>query len=147
MINFAPTNRLAVLLVGAAIAGALAPGASAKPSCWDDQVYVNPSTGFPTCAPTTSSSAEPSQPGSSSDLPSGYTRRYVGSTLTAVPIHPVTSTAGSKPAVDEPAGFDWPSAAIGAAATGALLLILLAGTVGVVRARRDPRTHRRAVGA
>jgi hypothetical protein len=147
MINFAPTRMLAVLLIGAALAGALAPGASAKPSCWDNHVYVNPSTGFPTCAPTTSSSAEPSQPGSSSDLPPGMTRGYVGSSLSVVPIDPVSSTAGSQPAIDESTGFDWPSAAIGAAAAGALLLILLAAAAGVVRTRRGPLARRRAVGA
>jgi hypothetical protein len=146
MINFAPTRGLAVLLAGAAMAGALTPGASAKPSCGDTHVYVNPSTGFPSCVSMTSSSSESSHRDDSADVPAGFTRRYVGSTLSVVPIHPVSSTAGSRQAIDEATGFDWPSAAIGAAAAGALLLILLAATVGVVRTRRGPLARRRAVG-
>lgn len=137
MINFAPNKRLAVLLTGAAVAGALAPGASAKPY---EQIYVNPSTGY------AFHTVQASQRDASSDLPPGYTRRYVGSSLSVVPVDEgATSSAASQPTVDEPGGLDWPSAAIGAAATGGLLLILLAATVSAGRTGHGPLAGQRAV--
>jgi hypothetical protein len=135
MIRFAPKKRLAVLLIGAAAAGALAPGASAKPH---EQIYVNPSTGY------ASHTIQSSQRDESSDLPPGYTRRYVGSSLSVVPVDEQSPVA-SQPTVDEPGGLDWPSAAIGAAATGGLLLILLAGTVSAGRTGHGPLAGQRAV--
>jgi hypothetical protein len=138
MIDFALNKRLAVLLMGAAFTGALVPGASAESAGSKDRIYVNPSTGFAT--------VHPSHRDASSDLPPGYTRRYVGSTLSVVPVHEATASAAPQPTVDEPSGFDWPSAAIGAAATGGLLLILMTAMVGAGRTGRGPLASQRAVG-
>ena len=140
MFNFAVNKRLAALLIGAAFTGALAPGASAESAGPKDQIYVNPSTGF--ASPTSPSS----QRDAASDLPPGYTRRYVGSTLSVVPVREATASAAPQPTIDEPSGFDWPSAAIGAAATGGLLLILLTAMVGAGRTGRGPLAGQRAVG-
>lgn len=140
MIDFALNKRLAALLIGAAFAGALAPVASAKPGDASDRVYVDPGSGF--ASPT----GQSSQRDASSDLPPGYTRRYAGSSLSVVPVHEATTSAAPQPTIDEPSGFDWPSAAIGAAATGGLLLILLTAMVGAGRTGRGPLAGQRAVG-
>ena len=140
MLNFALNKRLVALLIGAAFTGALAPGASAESAGPKDQIYVNPSTGF--ASPTSPSS----QRDAASDLPPGYTRRYVGSSMSVVPVHEATGSPAPQPTIDEPSGFDWPSAAIGAAAIGGLLLILLAATVGAGRTGRGPLAGQRAAG-
>jgi hypothetical protein len=44
-------------------------------------------------------------------------------------------------------GFDWASAAIGAAAGGGLVLLVVAGTVGMARRGRGPLVRRGALPA
>jgi hypothetical protein len=60
--------------------------------------------------------------------------------------HEATSSPAPQPTIDEPSGFDWPSAAIGAAAIGGLLLILMGATVGAGRTGRGPLAGQRATG-
>lgn len=157
MISSARHTRLAAALASAAVAAALAPTASAnhgpnvpRPH---DGIYVNPSTGFATSVsparaeariyvnPSTgfaSKTVEKPQRGGSSELAPGYTRRYVGSSLSVVPKRAVTRSATSQPVPTDqpgPAGFDWPSAGIGAAAISGLLLLILGATFGISKRR------------
>jgi hypothetical protein len=147
MLNFALNKTLAVLLIGAAFTVALAPGAFANPAGSSDQIYVNPSTGFASPMPqsTHDATSSPGNPAGSSD------QIYVNpSTGFASPMpqstHEATSSPAPQPTIDEPSGFDWPSAAIGAAAIGGLLLILMGATVGAGRTGRGPLAGQRATG-
>jgi hypothetical protein len=110
--------KLAAAVIGVSAAAALPPVAFSFPEDTGtassyQPLYVNPSTGYPSSLPTPASNASvsaatPAEPEALADQPS--------------------STAG----------FDWPSAAIGAGAGAALLLMLLGATIGVGRRGRRP---------
>jgi hypothetical protein len=132
MIHSTRNRRLATLFVAAAGLGALAPGAgsASNASAAQDQFYVNPSTGYATPAPT----------GSRAD-----SMEYRGNAATGGYASPKSSSVEPQPAVDQPAsptGFDWPSAGIGGAAVGGLLLVLLAAHVGMGSRGRGPLVRR-----
>jgi hypothetical protein len=113
--------RLAAVLIGAALAAALAPGAPA--ATWE-QLHVNPSTGFPsTPTPVTAQGSGSGADQVASSRPSD-----------PAPARDDASTSGS---------FEWFSAAIGAVAATALLLALLAVTGAL--GQRHLRIGRRAV--
>lgn len=109
---------LAAIVIGTAVAGSLAPAASAGSE--REQLYVNPSTGYVTPAP-----------------PAGETVQVNPSTGYASVSDPSASdaVAAIEPAAAAPAssGFDWTSAGIGAAAGGGLVLVLMLSlaTIGV----------------
>lgn len=128
MIRSARNNKIATVLIGAVLAGALAPAASANQAGdtpAEPPIYVNPSTGYPSSLPTPEDEIQ---------------------------VNPSTGYASvakdePQPAVAEPqspSGFDWPSAAIGAAAGTALLLTLLAATVGIGSRGQGSPLRRRA---
>jgi hypothetical protein len=129
MLHSTRHTRLATLLTAAAGLGPLAPGASALPY---EQIYVDPSTGYATPAPT----------GSRAD-----SIEYRGDAATGGYASAKRSSVELPPAVAEPAsasGFDWTSAGIGAAAVGGLLLIVLATTVAMGSRGRGPLVRRGA---
>jgi hypothetical protein len=108
-------TRLAGILVGMAVAGALVPGAAAGAevsSAPREQLYVNPSTGF----------ASVGEPPASKPIA----------------LAPSPEQAGTPEASD---GFDWASAGIGAAAGAGLVfaLMLSLATVGVGGLARTTR--------
>jgi hypothetical protein len=115
MSHSATKTKLAAVLIAAALAALPAAGASAHrgtvPSPPSEEIYVNPSTGYPSSLPATNDE---------------------------INVNPSTGFAAESSPADEPrpaageapssTGFDWPSAAIGAAGGTALLLMLLAAT-------------------
>jgi hypothetical protein len=124
MTRIATKTRLAAALMSVAVAMAFSTAASAH-----TQVSVNPSTGY------------------ASDAPAPDRENYVNPS-TGFPGSKAaepTSPAAPLPASEEPssgAGFDWPSAGIGAAGGTALILVLLAFTVGKSRRGRGPLVPR-----
>ena len=130
MIPHAATTRVASLLTAAAVAAALAAGASAGSPAQEDEIYVNPSTGFASTMPQTGPKVyvNPS---------TGFAS---GANASSSSSDEVTISQLPQPALAEPAqgGFDWPSAGIGAAAAGGLVLLLLAAVVGLGRRGRRP---------
>ena len=123
----ARNTRLAALVIATAVAGSLAPAAAAS----SETLYVNPSTGYATPAPSTRETVQvnPSTGYASAGQPST-------TPLAATPrsIEPTTAAESSS-------GFDWASAGIGAAAGGGLVLVLTlsAATVGLGGPRRARR--------
>ena len=119
--------RLAALVIATAVAGSLAPGAAAS----TDMLYVNPSTGYATPAPSTRETVQVNPS-------TGYAS--VGQPSTT-PLAPTPGSIESPTAAEASSGFDWASAGIGAAAGGGLVLVLtlLAATVGVGGLRRAQR--------
>jgi hypothetical protein len=119
--------RLAALVIATAVAGSLAPGAAAS----TDMLYVNPSTGYATPAPSTRETVQVNPS-------TGYAS--VGQPSTT-PLARTPGSIESPTAAEASSGFDWASAGIGAAAGGGLVLVLtlLAATVGVGGLRRAQR--------
>jgi hypothetical protein len=119
----ARNTRLAAIVIATAVAGSLAPGAAAS----SEPLTVNPSTGYVTPVPSTS---ETIQVNPSTGYVSG------GQPSTAA-----TPRSSEPPTAAEPSsGFDWASAAIGAAAGAGLVLALtLSVTTAGVGAPRRPR--------
>jgi hypothetical protein len=127
-------SRLAAILIGIAVAGALAPGGAASAEgnpAPREQLYVNPSTGYVTAAP-----------------PAGETVHVNPSTGFAsvgepAASNPVAMSRSTEQATTAEAsdGFDWASAGIGAAAGAGLVLALMlslatVGVGGLTRPRR-----------
>jgi hypothetical protein len=128
MTRIATKTRLAAALMGVAVAIAFSTAASAH-----TQVSVNPSTGYASDAPA------PDR-----EIYVNPSTGFPGSDEAAE----ATSPAAPLPASEEPssgAGFDWPSAGIGAAGGTALILVLLAFTVVKSRRGRGPLVPRRQV--
>jgi hypothetical protein len=123
----ARNTRLAALVIATAVTGSLAPGAAAS----TEMLYVNPSTGYATPAPSTRETVQVNPS-------TGYASVGQPSTtpLAATPRSIVPPTAA-----ESSSGFDWASAGLGAAAGGGLVLVLAlsATTVGVGRPRRARR--------
>jgi hypothetical protein len=127
--------RLAAIVIGIAVAAALAPAAvaSADGSSSDDRFYVNPGTGYATPAPAADETirVNPS---------TGY-----ASVAERSASEPVAAARPTEPAVatERSSGFDWASAGIGAAGGAALALILMVslGVLGVRWLRRAPRAE------
>lgn len=129
-----PTNTriVTVLIAAAALTGALAPGAATA----DEQIYVNPSTGYPSSLPAED---EKIYVNPSTGFASGASESSADPT--GASYAPQATLAQGSSA----GGFDWPSAAIGAAAGTAVLLMVLAATTGVAGRGRGPLARRRAV--
>jgi hypothetical protein len=125
MTRIASKTRLAAALMGVAVAMAFPVGASAGASTG---IYVNPSTGF--ASNQSEKATDPGYVNPSTGFPGSAEGTDSGTT-------PVTPIALSAP--DESSsggGFDWPSAAIGAATSAGLLLLVLAATAGMSRRGR-----------
>jgi hypothetical protein len=135
MTHRASTTRLAAILAAAvALTGAFAPAAaSARPP-----IYVNPSTGYPSYP---ASEDKPISVNPSTGFASGAEAPESSS-------EPMGAARMSQAALDpgpSADGFDWPSAGIGAAVSGAFLLIVLAATTTVTGRGRGPLARRRGV--
>jgi hypothetical protein len=125
MIHLATRTRLASVLIGAVVAGSLAPGASAAP------LFVNKYTGQVSATRT----ADPGIYVYPAEAAPAAERAPARADLaTASP------AVEPQPAADDgsTAGFDWPSAGIGAAAAGLLLMLMVAAGTS----RRGQRTAR-----
>ena len=126
--------RLASVLIGIAVAGALAPGAAASAdgsSAPRDELYVNPSTGFVAAAPAAAGTVNVNP---STGFASVAEQPASDSVATPGPVE-------QAPAAEAPDGFDWASAGIGAAAGAGLVLALMLSLVtlgvgGLTRATR-----------
>jgi hypothetical protein len=118
MFRRATTTALATVALGGVFAGAPAVQASANPNPESppsgEQIYVNPSTGYPSSLPT-----------SDDDVYVNPSTGFASSGGTADSPDAETALAGDQASAS---GFDWPSAAIGAAAGTALVLMFLAAT-------------------
>jgi hypothetical protein len=128
-------SRLAAILIGIAVAGALAPGAAASAegnSAPREELYVNPSTGYVTAAPPAGGTV---QVNPSTGFASVGERPAPSPVATSRPIE-------RAPTVEASVGFDWASAGIGAAAGAGLVLALMLSlaTVGVGGLTRPPRS-------
>lgn len=126
------TARLASILTGIAVMGALACGAAASASpAPRDELYVNPSTGFVTAAPAAAGTVHVNP---STGFASVEDRPAPNPVATSSPVE-------QAPAADAPDGFDWGSAGIGAAAGAGLVLALMLSlaTLGVGGLRRATR--------
>src|ERR1041384_5621590 len=140
MSSLARKRMVATALAGATIAGALAaPTVSA-----DSESVPPPPSSIAASAgkaydelrsPTDSQSVPP--PASSMAASAGKAYEE----LRAPDRLPTEPTVAPAPVVDEPSGFDLPSAAIGAA-TGAGLVILLLAAAGLIRRRPLARIAR-----
>jgi hypothetical protein len=130
----ATNARLVAIVIGTALAGAVAPPAAASPEGTSppaERLYVNPSTGYVTPAPAADQTVQVNPS-------TGYA---------SVPEHsPADLGAGARAiehavAAEPSSGLDWPSAGIGAAA-GAILMLLLVlslAKTGAVQLKRGPR--------
>jgi hypothetical protein len=125
----ARNTRLAAIVIGTAVAGSLAPAASAASD--REQLYVNPSTGFATPAPPADQTVRV-------DPSTGYASVREQSASDAGAVSRATQPAAAAPASS---GFDWTAAGIGAAIGGGLVLVLMLSlaTLGVGGLSRAPR--------
>jgi hypothetical protein len=122
----AKNTGLAAVAIATAVAGSLAPGASAS----FERMNVDPGSGFATPAP-----------------PPGQTVQVNPSTGYASIGEPSDTPLATPRSIESPtaaessSGFDWASAGIGAAAGAGLVLVLTlsAATVGVGGLRRARR--------
>ena len=114
-------------MIATAVAGSLAPGAAAS----SEMLYVNPSTGYATPAPSTRETVQvnPSTGFASVGRPS------------TTPVAATPRSFEPPTAAESSSGFDWASAGIGAASGGGLVLALTlsAATIGVGGPRRAQR--------
>lgn len=131
-----PTNTgiVTVLIAAAALTGALAPGAASA----DEQIYVNPSTGYASSLPAEDEKiyVNPS---------TGFASGAGASESSADPTGASHAPQATLDQGSSAGGFDWPSAAIGAAAGTAVLLMVLAATTGMAGRGRGPLARRGAV--
>jgi hypothetical protein len=123
----ARNTTLAALVIATSVAGSLAPTVSANP----ETLYVNPSTGYATPAPSARGTVQVNPS-------TGYAS--VGQ-RTATPLAAAPRSLEPGTTAEASSGLDWASAGIGAAAGAGLVLVLLlsAATLGVGGLRRAPR--------
>ena len=125
MLHLAARKRLAGVLIGAVVAGALVPGASAAPR------FVNKYTGQVSDTRT----ADPGIYVYPAEAAPAAERAAARADLATT-----SRDLELQPAADDGSvtGFDWPSAAIGAGAAGLLLTLMVAAAIS----RRGQRTVR-----
>ena len=125
MMQLAARTRLAGVLIGAVVAGALVPGASAAPR------FVNKYTGQVSATRTADPGIYVYPAEAAAAAQRAAARTDLAMTSRALELQS-TADDGSV------AGFDWPSAGIGAGAAGLLLALMVAAGTG----RRGQRTVR-----
>jgi hypothetical protein len=143
MTKTAKKSKLATILVGAALAGVLAPGASAHHGTVgsDQPIQVNPSTGYASVQPSAKDYSKNSVSGEYTPAkPSTPVTDYSKNSVNGQYVIPAPSS--SKPVVnDNPSddGSDWAYAAIGVVGGMALLFAF----VGVSSKTRRRQVRRR----
>jgi hypothetical protein len=144
MTHTAKKSKLATILVGAALAGALAPTASAHHGAVaaDEPIQVNPSTGYASVQPPAKDYSKNSVNGEyAPSKPSAVVTDYSKNSVNGQYLAPEPSSAAKPVVSDQPSddGSDWSYAAIGAA-TGLGLLFVVVGVSSKNR-RRQFRRH------
>jgi hypothetical protein len=117
MSHLATRTRLAVVLISAVLAGTLVPGASAA------TLFVNKYTGQVSDTRTASPGiyVYPAEAAPAEERAAA--RADLATASPAVEQEPIADDVST-------AGFDWPSAGIGAAAAGLLLMVMVAAGAG-----------------
>ena len=125
MLHLAARKRLAGVLIGAVVAGALVPGASAAPR------FVNKYTGQVSDTRTADPGIYVYPAEAAPAAERAAARANLATTSRDLELQPAADDGSGT-------GFDWPSAGIGAGAAGLLLTLLVAAATG----RRGQRTVR-----